>query len=531
MVSHEEESIYNTLGIPLPTLSPEERARNRLAWRNERRLYRRSCSATGRSIVSIHHQDAPFPVYAQDYWWSDGWDFKNYGKEFDFTRSFFQQFIELYRAVPQIALNSPYSENSEYTNQCIELKNCYLCFCSGLSRDCMYGMWNSECTECLDCTYLEKSELCYQVLNGKRCYRAIHCENISQSNECYFCRDMIGCSECIGCVGLRQKKQCVFNKQLDKAGFEAFLKEARLDTQSGLSQMQKRFKEFESKLPRKFYSGSHNESFSGDYLENNRNCYNSYNSRESDHSWHARDAWESHYSIDLLETFGQEYCVHLEGCYKNSYSAFSAKINHSGNVWYSSHIYNSSDIFACVGVKNSKFCIFNREYKESEYKKLREKIITHMKNSGEWGEYFPIQASPFAYNDSVAQEYFPLTKEEAISFGYYWRDEPRNATINGEATPESLASADGDVLNKTFLCSESARAYKINRLELDFHLKIGVALPCLHPDTRFYYRMANRNPRSLNHRECAKCQLELQTTFPASSKYQILCQACYGSFE
>ena len=29
--------------------------------------------------------------------------------------------------------------------------------------------------------------------------------------------------------------------------------------------------------------------------------------------------------------------------------------------------------------------------------------------TGEWGEFFPSSLSPFGYNETVAQEYFPLT--------------------------------------------------------------------------------------------------------------------------
>jgi hypothetical protein len=41
-----------------------------------------------------------------------------------------------------------------------------------------------------------------------------------------------------------------------------------------------------------------------------------------------------------------------------------------------------------------------------------------MQSTGEWGEYFPIEVSPFGYNETVAQEYFPLTEEEVNSKGW-----------------------------------------------------------------------------------------------------------------
>jgi hypothetical protein len=40
--------------IPTPKLCPEERERRRMSWRNERSLYRSTCDATGRQIISMY---------------------------------------------------------------------------------------------------------------------------------------------------------------------------------------------------------------------------------------------------------------------------------------------------------------------------------------------------------------------------------------------------------------------------------------------------------------------------------------------
>ncbi|NOZ44885.1 MAG: hypothetical protein GXP45_07230, partial [bacterium] len=67
--------------IPTPKLCPEERQRRRLLFRNERKLYRRKCDATGESIISMYSPDPPtgqagkeYIVYKQDFWWSDKWN-------------------------------------------------------------------------------------------------------------------------------------------------------------------------------------------------------------------------------------------------------------------------------------------------------------------------------------------------------------------------------------------------------------------------------------------------------------------------
>ena len=54
--------------VPLPSLCPEERQRRRMAWRNERFLFRRKCDATGKDIISMYPPETSFPVYTEKVW-------------------------------------------------------------------------------------------------------------------------------------------------------------------------------------------------------------------------------------------------------------------------------------------------------------------------------------------------------------------------------------------------------------------------------------------------------------------------------
>ena len=58
--------------------------------------------------------------------------------------------------------------------------------------------------------------------------------------------------------------------------------------------------------------------------------------------------------------------------------------------------------------------------------------IPYIDNKGKifkYGEFFPIEIMPFAYNDSVVYEYFPLTKKEILERGYKYK-EPKQKIIN-----------------------------------------------------------------------------------------------------
>jgi hypothetical protein len=87
--------------IPTPTLCPDCRQQRRLSFRNERKLYKRKCDATGENIISIYSPDKVYKVYNQDMWWSDKWSGLDYGRDFDFERSFFEQIDDLMIEVPR----------------------------------------------------------------------------------------------------------------------------------------------------------------------------------------------------------------------------------------------------------------------------------------------------------------------------------------------------------------------------------------------------------------------------------------------
>jgi hypothetical protein len=38
-----------------------------------------------------------------------------------------------------------------------------------------------------------------------------------------------------------------------------------------------------------------------------------------------------------------------------------------------------------------------------------------MQTTGERGEFFPAQMSTFGYNESIANDFYPLTKQEALA--------------------------------------------------------------------------------------------------------------------
>src|SRR3989344_4811649 len=88
----------------------------------------------------------------------------------------------------------------------------------------------------------------------------------------------------------------------------------------------------------------------------------------------------------------------------------SCKQWYGTDVFYSELSWHSDDLFGCVSMIKKKYCIFNKQYSPEEYKELKAKIIAHMKETKEWGEFFPESISPFPYHDTVAQDFFPRVR-------------------------------------------------------------------------------------------------------------------------
>jgi hypothetical protein len=183
-------------------------------------------------------------------------------------------------------------------------------------------------------------------------------------------------------------------------------------------------------------------------------------------------------------------------------------------------------------MKKHNYCILNKQYSKEEYEELIPKIIDHMKTTNEWGEYFPYELSPFAYNETVAHEYYPLTKEEVEKQGFKWKemkDEiPKvEKIISASQLPDTIEEIPDDVLNWAIKCEETDRPFKIVKQELEFYRKMKLPIPHLHPDERHKRRMALRNPRKLWDRKCDKCEKEISTTYAPERPEKVFCEECY----
>lgn len=519
---------YKKLGVPEPTICPQERVRRRMAIRNERNLYRRKSDLSGEAIVSMYHPDSPFPVYLKDEWISDKWDAMKYGREIDWNKSFFEQFYELQKVVPRANLAVfANTENSDYCNFVGDAKNCYLCSGSIFVEDCMYGNpYYSK--NCVDCFLVRKSELCYECIDSEELYHCVYLQDCYQCNDCCFGFDLKGCRDCIGCVGLRKKQYCIFNQQYSKEDYEKFSKSFDFCDKKKVEMVRGKVAELKLKHPHLAAVILSSENVSGNYIFNSKNCSNCFQISENEDCSYNIQTTTSKDCHDMNYTEENELCYEYLGNYRNYKAIFSAICYGSRDVYYCDYVTNCKNCFGCVALKNKEYCVLNKQCTKEEYETMLPKLIKLMKDHKEWGEFFPVKYSPFAYNESVASDYYPLSKEEAMKRGYRWKDDDKTEfKPSSFVPPEKIEEVKDDICNEILACEVSGRNYKIMPAELKFYRQMKLPIPRLHFIERHKARLAQRLPYELFDRKCDKCGVDIKTAYSTRRLEKIYCEKCY----
>ena len=462
-----------------------------------------------------------------------------YGQDYDPNTSFFKQFDALNKKVPYPAVSTNFlmDENSEYTNYGGSNKNCYLIFHADYNWDCYYGYGVKTVEASMDMYNVFESNFMYQCVDCLKCYDLAFSQDCEECSRSYFLRDCVGCKDCICCVNLRQQQYCIFNKKYTKEEYEQKKKEMNLHLASSLSQLQTKLQELSLSLPHKCVHINYNENGSGDYVYYSKNvsksfnvnglydgkfCYQIYNG--------AKDCYDM-YQFGLKTEKIYEWSI----VGYDSYNLFACHTcsERASNLCYCAKCTNATNLFGCVGVRNNKeYCILNKQYTKDEYEELVPQIIEKMKSDWEWWEFFPAALSQFGYNETTAQEYFPLSKDEAIKQGFnrsdYEAPFPQvEKILKAEQLPPDISLVSDDILKRAIQCEVSKKPFRIIPQELAFYRKHNLPLPHRHPDVRHAERFAMRNPRKLRDRKCMKCWVDIQTSFAPEMPEVVYCEACY----
>lgn len=521
---------YAKISVPEPAFCPACRMQRRMAFRNERNLYKRKCDFSGIDILAVYPPDSDQKVYDQKIWWSDKWDAFEYGVEFDFGRSFFEQFGELLKKVPRINLQNRNNENSDYCNDTNDLKDCYLCFNAEQAQNFYYANTGGIGTDCMDVFWAMQVELCYEcskVIDAYHCFWCFNCTNIS---DCYFCENLIGCKNCFGCTSLRQKQYCVYNKQFSKTDYEQFINNFSFSYKD-VEDAKNKFLKLRLEVSHRALEIIQSEDCMGDFISNSKNCkecFDVMNSENCKFIWDgiANNSYDC-FNAGLDSAFLYE-CV---GVYRCNNIKFCDKCSASNDLTYCDWCFQCNDCFGCAGLRHQKYCILNKQYTKEDYEEMLPKIIDHMKQYDEYGEFFPAILSPFGYNDSVAPWYFPLEREDALKKGFKWdgyeRPKLELKSVLADELPEAIGDVGDEILSEAIECKNDGKLFKIIPKELEFYRKYNIPLPRLCPDCRHERRKRQINPRKLVNRKCDKCGVDIKTTYSSERPEKVYCEECY----
>ncbi len=529
-------SFYQKMGVQVPDMCPQCRAQLRLSFRNERVFYKRDCDKCKRSVVSMYSPNKPYVVYCYDCWFAEDWDASDYSIDYNDQRSFFDQFNELFNKVPKIALIYVRSPGSEYINISADNKNCYMIIESSNNEDSINSYWIQECRDVVDTSFASKCELTYESDDCYNSYHLLYSKGCHDSSSSYFLTDCRGCTDCIGCVNLRQQSHCIFNQQYSKEDYEKIKKELALDTYQGIESLRIKYKDFLLTQPRKFAETTLVVNSTGNYMKNTKNCLSCF---------HAYDAEDNKYGVHIWRNAKDTMDCDTAG--RNAsmiYNSINAGLDVANYIscalcWtctfvdYSMYCFNSNHLFGCVGLRKKDYCILNKQYNKNDYEILVENIRNELKAKGEYGQFFDSQFSCFGYNESAAQEQFPLTKEEALTQGFKWEDTPRGTygkeTKKWDEIPDSINDINFEVKNEIFVCTQCEKNYKILENEFIFYKKLSIPLPRLCPDCRHARRFIARGPNKLWQRICMKegCNNEFETSYAPERPEIIYCESCY----
>ncbi len=541
---------YEKMKVPPPTFCPECRRMRRLAWYNLVNLFHRNCDLCGEKFISMYPPEASYVVYCPKCWWSDKWDFRDFGMDYDFSKTFFEQFDDLMHKAPMLGLsiNSTTTVGSPYNNHAQDLKDCYLTFDSGFNQECAYGVLLTRSRESFNSSMVMDADTVYDCM----CiYKSNHCVGTRGNNrfciDCYFVRDCENCQDCFICSGLKNKKYYFKNKQYGKEEYEKILKEYNLSKHSGYKKAEKDVSEFWKTISPKPAWDTMSVNCTGSYVFHSKNCKECYD---------VTDAEDCKFATMLFEGKTKNcYDIGSWGLnFENGYECQVVGENSSNvmfcqesgidviNAEYCKLSLGGHNQFGCVSARKGEYVILNKVYSKEEYKIFREKIIKHMNemlyvdksgNIYKYGEFFPPEISPFPYNITFANLFNPKTKEEIKNIGSSYLEENKNEykiTKEIKDIPDDIENVDDGILNEVIGCEKCGRGYKIIEMELHFLRKMKLPIPHDCPFCRINEKLNLWvDNMHLKDRVCDKCGIDFKTHWGENRAPIIYCKECYKS--
>jgi hypothetical protein len=221
---------------------------------------------------------------------------------------------------------------------------------------------------------------------------------------------------------MRNKSYCIFNEQYSREEYSKKLKEFNLISRNALEAMRRRAEKFWDKYPRRAYIGnSINVNVTGDCVYESKNARDVYMVSGVEDSRFAQ----------FVSVAPARDCYDYTGWGNNAQRIYESAVAGEGasdikfsfECWpdaldneYSMYAIGSKHVFGCVNLKRKDYCILNKQYSKEEYERLVAQIrkdmvanpyVDSLGRKWAYGEFLPLGLSSFAYNETLAYQFFP----------------------------------------------------------------------------------------------------------------------------
>ncbi len=528
-IEPEDFDFYERIKAPVPTWCPECRSENRLAFWPFGKFHKRTCSLTGKKIISIYPAETRFPVYEKTAWHSDEWETPSL--EYDSNKDFFEQIYELQNKTPRPHQFGANNTNSEYCDDVWESKNCYLCRSLGYCEDVAHSYRIVHSRDSYDLFYCYDTEQSYDCAYCFKLFNVKYATDSRDSFDSAFLYDCRNVNNCFMCWNLRNKSYHILNQPYSEEEYAKKIKEYNLGSWESIKKLEK---EFWSLIKTKaIHRANHNTKTvdsTKDYLVECKKCNYCYFLEVSEDCAYISRGLNDKDSQDGNGIWKGELiynvCQLTEG-YRLFHSNFC---NNCRESEYLDLCLDCSHCFGCVGLKKKSHCILNKQYSESDYEKLTSEIKKKMTAEGTYGKFFPYKLSTCGYNLSLGGILFPKTKEEVTALGSFWEEEeePDLKGVNTSPFIDNIEDVDKDILKKALVCEKTGRAFNITEKEFDFLKNHEIPLPHHYPDVRTMDRMQNVFNIAPTKGKCCFCDQEIIHFYRPELGYEkIACVDCY----
>lgn len=486
---------------------------------------------SGKSIITVIPESARCPIYEKDEWWGDSWDALSYGVDYDESRPFFEQMKELQAKIPRPHQFGNLNTSCDWCDDVWESKNCYLSRAMVRDEEISYGYRVLDSKNSVDVTYCFNMDRSYDCLFCFNSYNLNYSRNSRNCVDSYFLFDCRNCTDCFMCYNVQNKTNCILNQQYSKEEYKEKIKEYDLSSHAVVEKLKKELLDLiEDEAVHKATFNISSDTSVGNYITNCDKCINCFLIEDGQNVVNSVRGFKQTDSINMAGNWGAEKCGNLSCCtemYDTRYSIWCDKVRYSE---YLDFCHESENCFGCVGLRNKKFCILNKQYSEEEYYKLRDKIIGDMKVRGEYGQFPPYDLALGPYNLTIAMMYFDIKKEDILKLGGYWEDILEN-TVDGMETkdlPDNIADVDDEICTQALVCPVTGWRYNIAEHELVFYRQKNIPLPRVHFDVRTKERIKYLTVIEPVKRNCCFCKKEITTYYRPEWNYQkIACDECY----